>query len=311
MKCHTPSNLESLKKNGIRKPEVIPQDPREREAFAAVINEPDARRRKELAEGFLKTYPSSWMLEPVYEIAAKACIATGDLSAAIEYGALSLRILPENPFLLVALADAETGWEISMPRRGARMRCGTSIASTGQRRSTRRDWPRVKAQLRSGAYLHVGRAAAADASGAGQQGALAAVGRGGKGASGIAAPRSEQRAFRIPAGDGRFEQGRMSDGASLLAMAAKPDGPVRAQAIDRLHARLRGNSRRRGKAVCAVGGIVAPPSLALPPAPERHPRLQSREYAGSAACGDCHGRNMRTGRPRGWAGCSARIGRRT
>ena len=37
--CHTPENLASLKKHGKRGPEVIPEDPAERKAFAALMAE--------------------------------------------------------------------------------------------------------------------------------------------------------------------------------------------------------------------------------------------------------------------------------
>jgi predicted CXXCH cytochrome family protein len=288
MKCHTPSNLESLKKNGIRKPEVIPQDPREREAFAAVINEPDARRRKELAEGFLKTYPASWMLEPVYEIAAKACIATGDLPAAIGYGALSLRILPENPFLLVTLADVETErgnfaaaaqdaqnalWYLN------RFDRPSSIEAA--------DWPGVKAQLQAEAYFHLGRAAAADALAPGskvREQRLAEAETDLEQAARLD-PKNARSAYLLAMID--LNEGRMNDGASLLAMAAKPDGPVRAQAIDRLHAVYAQTPGAGGKPFEEWAASLQPPSLAEPAA-QPHAALQSREYAGSAACGDCH-----------------------
>src|SRR5579862_8711086 len=104
--CHDAARLAELRKQ--QGPEIIPEDPREREAFAGVIGESDPRRRRELAARFTEAYPQSWMLEPAYEIAAKASIALGDLRAALDFGARSLRLLPENPFLLVPLADVQT-----------------------------------------------------------------------------------------------------------------------------------------------------------------------------------------------------------
>ena len=83
-------------------------NPAERDAFAAMFNETDQRRRRDMAERFLADYPQSWRLAPVYEIASKSSYALGDLRAALEFGAKSIRILPENPFLLLPLADAQT-----------------------------------------------------------------------------------------------------------------------------------------------------------------------------------------------------------
>ena len=60
------------------------------------------------AARFLAEYPRSWRLAPVYEVASKSSFALGALREALEFGAKSLRILPENPFLLLPLADAQT-----------------------------------------------------------------------------------------------------------------------------------------------------------------------------------------------------------
>ena len=87
---------------------VIADDPAERDAFAAMISETGQHGRREMAERFLVDYPPSWRLAPVYEIAAKSSIALGDLPAALDFGARSLRILRENPFLLPPMADVQT-----------------------------------------------------------------------------------------------------------------------------------------------------------------------------------------------------------
>src|ERR1051326_4080009 len=84
--CHDASRLASLKLHGLRGPEIIPEDPAERGAIAALMSEPDTPRRRQKAEAFLQTYPASWMLEPVYEVASKASMAMGDLPAAVAYG---------------------------------------------------------------------------------------------------------------------------------------------------------------------------------------------------------------------------------
>jgi hypothetical protein len=81
-------------------------DAQERRAFLKLYGARDPQKRYTLAETFLATYPQSWLLPQVYEIAAKVCIDLEDYAAALRHGAQSLRLLPENPLLLVPLASS-------------------------------------------------------------------------------------------------------------------------------------------------------------------------------------------------------------
>src|SRR5438093_4501854 len=47
-------------------------DQKEVQAFLTIYEEQDARRKGDLAESFLRNYRQSWLLAPVYEMAAKA-----------------------------------------------------------------------------------------------------------------------------------------------------------------------------------------------------------------------------------------------
>ena len=87
------------------------QDPSERRALQALIGGLEPRTRKELAEAFLNTFPASASLATVLDIAAKAAIDSGDLDTGIAHAKSSLRMLPENPLLLAALADAQASRE--------------------------------------------------------------------------------------------------------------------------------------------------------------------------------------------------------
>jgi hypothetical protein len=104
--CHDSVRLAEIKKQ--QGNEIIPEDPCERAAFAGVIGESNPRRLRDAAKRCLSTYPQSWVLEPVYELAAKASIALGETKAALDFGARSLRLLPVNPFLLVPLSVGKT-----------------------------------------------------------------------------------------------------------------------------------------------------------------------------------------------------------
>jgi len=286
--CHDAAKLASLQKDGKRGPEVIPEDPREREAFAALMAANGAAERRALAEAFLKNYPASWMLEPAYEIASKASIALGDFPAALDSGARSLRLLPENPFLLTALADV-------------RARSNQFESATKDARDTLwylgrfdrpssiddREWPGIKARLQSQAYYLIGRVAAMEAQTSGGDS------RARRFADAESALRESLRrdagapgpAFLL--GMVKLNQGRMQEGAAFLALAAKSEGPVRAQALDRLRQVYADGSVAQGRPFEEWAGSLQ----AAPPAPAAgSPPAPSRQYAGSTACRDCHTR---------------------
>ena len=83
------------------------EDPNERKAVAKLLETHEAKERANLSEQFLGTFPRSWLLAQVHEIAAKAFIDLGDFDRAVHYGRESLKLLPENPLLMVPLANTE------------------------------------------------------------------------------------------------------------------------------------------------------------------------------------------------------------
>ena len=95
---------------GPRKPFTILdqiEDPAERGAFTKLYRETKPVERRRQSEDFLRRHPQSWLLAHVLDAAAKACIDLNDSSAAFDYARRSLRLLPENPLLLVPLASAQ------------------------------------------------------------------------------------------------------------------------------------------------------------------------------------------------------------
>ena len=126
----------------------------------ALVGDIEPGARKELAEAFLKRFPASDSRATVLDIAAKAAIDTGDLDAGIEYAKASLRMLPENPLLLVALADAQA----------SRERHPAALASADQAlyyldrferpaRFSAAEWRVREAELRASCHAIRGRAA--------------------------------------------------------------------------------------------------------------------------------------------------------
>lgn len=83
------------------------RDPGERAAFEKLLKTTNPKRSLALARAFLSAYPQSAFLATAEERAARASFDLGDLPSGLAYARLSLQILPENPMLLVAVADVE------------------------------------------------------------------------------------------------------------------------------------------------------------------------------------------------------------
>jgi len=82
-------------------------DPAERAAFEKLLQTTDPKRTLALAREYLSAYPQSAFLATAEERAARASFDLGDLTTGLEYARDSLQILPENPLLLVAVADVQ------------------------------------------------------------------------------------------------------------------------------------------------------------------------------------------------------------
>lgn len=135
------------------------EDPAERRALTALFEQQAALEKARLADQFLSAYPHSWFLPQVYEIAAKAFIDLGDFKRALDYGRQSLKLLPENPLLLVPLANVEIQQsQLREAQASARLalQCLAEQARPLSIRSS--DWPNIQRQLKASSYFALGRA---------------------------------------------------------------------------------------------------------------------------------------------------------
>ena len=80
------------------------EDTRERRAFRELW---DAAPGEQITMGprFVEAYPRSLVLREAYELTARAHVTAGDLPQGLVWARRSLRLLPENPYLLVMVAD--------------------------------------------------------------------------------------------------------------------------------------------------------------------------------------------------------------
>jgi hypothetical protein len=79
----------------------------EHRAYVDLQKTADPEKRRTLAAAFLARFPQSWLLAGVYQFAAGASLELKDYARALADGRASLRLLPENPALLVMLAQIE------------------------------------------------------------------------------------------------------------------------------------------------------------------------------------------------------------
>ena len=80
------------------------EDARERRAFRELWDAAPASQI-DLASRFVGQYPRSIVLREAYELAARALVAEGKLAEGLTWARRALRLMPENPFLLVMVAD--------------------------------------------------------------------------------------------------------------------------------------------------------------------------------------------------------------
>ncbi|MGB8537408.1 MAG: hypothetical protein WCD57_13405 [Acidobacteriaceae bacterium] len=105
-------DLDSNVSSGTRSPGKISDqitDPAERAAFIALYQRTDFKRLLTEAQTFLRQFPQSAFLAQVYEIAARTSFDQAQYKQGLVYAGQSLALLPENPLLLVAVADTEAG----------------------------------------------------------------------------------------------------------------------------------------------------------------------------------------------------------
>jgi tetratricopeptide (TPR) repeat protein len=79
----------------------------ERAAFLALFKQGSPAQMLQQAESFLAQFPRSALLFQAYEVAARASFELEDYDVGLNYARESLTLLPENPLLLVSVADVE------------------------------------------------------------------------------------------------------------------------------------------------------------------------------------------------------------
>jgi predicted CXXCH cytochrome family protein len=134
-------------------------DHAERSAFLQLFQHRSSQDMRARAEAFVAHFPQSAFLAQAYEVAARNCFDLGDYDRGLAYGRQSLALLPENPLLLVSVADVEAGQRLNSPAI-AHANDALEYLDLFARPSAVReeDWPNLRRRLKSTASFAKGRA---------------------------------------------------------------------------------------------------------------------------------------------------------
>lgn len=134
-------------------------DPAERSAFEKLLKPTSPRQTLARARAFLIAFPQSSYLATAQDRAARASFDLGDLTAGLAYARDSLRILPENPLLLVAVADVQARLQQDEAAvASARDALGYFDRFDRPAAISARRWPGVKRNQQAAAWFAMGRA---------------------------------------------------------------------------------------------------------------------------------------------------------
>ena len=155
-------NIDSIATPESRAPAIIAddiKDPAERSAFIAFSKTSDPPKLLALTRSFLVKYPGSSFLAPVADRAARSSFDLRDFKSGLDFAYLSLSLLPENPLLLVAVADVQAALQQNEAAISS-AQDALEYLDRFDRPATisKRDWPEVKRKQQAIAYFTLGRA---------------------------------------------------------------------------------------------------------------------------------------------------------
>ena len=253
-------------------------DAQERRAFRELWDAP-SRMQTVLAARFIDQYPRSIVLREAYELAARAYVAEGNLTQGVMWGTRALRLMPENPALLVMVADsAAKERQHDLAATSARDALRYLDHAEPPASVSRERWSQIRDELRATALFVLGRVAAIreqykDA----EQSLLASL---------TLNPNDIEALYTI--GVVRMAVKADEGAARAFSRVAQTDGVLAAAARESLrvlHARSAA-ARAVSFDVWQAGLKWNPPE----PPPPVNPSRQPGRYAGSQVCRECHAR---------------------
>ena len=154
--------IDSVPGSASRTPETVAdqiKDPTERSAFLAISRTSDPPKLSALSRSFLEKYPRSAFLAAVAETAARSSFDLNDFKSGLEYAHLSLSLLPENPLLLVAVADVQAALQQNEAAIASARDALDYLDRFGHPAAIpEHDWPDFKRRQQATAWFVIGRA---------------------------------------------------------------------------------------------------------------------------------------------------------
>ena len=263
------------------------EDPGERKAFQSFIDETSPAKRRALAEKFISNYPQSRFLAHAYDVASRASADLEDLEASLDHGARSLKLLPENPLLLVSLANVQVHrGMLDQAESSATLALEYFDRFRRPARYTEQQWAELEPRLRASCHYVLGRVAVARAIPA-------------KGAQKHALTRRAQEsllrsrdlydqdaAAAYLLGLTTLALGDKQEAANHFADAHRLGGPMAGAALKQLET-IGMNPRPFRKPASRATGPKPVPAVA--------------RYSGSESCKGCHGKIYESWRKTGMA----------
>jgi predicted CXXCH cytochrome family protein len=134
-------------------------DSAERSAFLALFKQASPAEMRNQANRFIAQFPQSAFLAQAYEVAARCSFGLEEYDAGLDYARKSLTLLPENPLLLVPVADVEARQHFNAAAiKHAQEALRDLDAFAGPASVRDEDWPLVKRRLKATANFAKGRA---------------------------------------------------------------------------------------------------------------------------------------------------------
>lgn len=208
----------------------------ERRAFLALFKKHEPAERARLANEFLAKYPGSWELAQVYGIAARAYINLGNYARALSYARQSLELYPEDPVLLVPVANVEAQLGRSSEAVASAQEALDYLDQfTHPISVSERAWPELKRELEASCYFAIGRAEVVEALST-RNGRARAVPLQNSTASLMRArglnPRDTEIAYLLAVAE--LGLNRVQDAATSFAVVAGGQGPLKEKALEHL-----------------------------------------------------------------------------
>ncbi len=271
-------------------------NPGERKALAALYEKQDASSRLKTAEEFLERYPESAFVSQAFEIAAKASIDLGDYKSAIRFGRESLHLLPENPLLLVPLADVEVKQgDTARAIEDAKLALECLDRFIGPAIYSEREWKSLARQLRATCNYVLGKAVTVQA--------VNTVGTERQRKLQVAEEFTEKSLDLNPSeattayllGLIRLARGNAQGAAGAFAIACQQEGPLKAKALQHLQAIYgQGPWKPPQQSFQAFGRELAATEVKRVETKSREDSKpasgKAPSFAGSQSCQSCHPR---------------------